>query len=274
MLLTSNFVGIRNVAKRTYSVRYIAGQPAKRIQPMPVHMLGESLPVGLPLFAAGETLDVVTWNIYKQQRPNWKKVLNELVKDKKLILLQEAQMSPELISFAASHKLIADQVPALPFSQHPAGVMTLATAHPIYCCPLREKEPLLRLAKSALITVYPLPNGEHLMVANVHAINFSFGVDVYTRQLSKLGEHISKHVGPVLLAGDFNAWSRQRVNALKRFVRSVGLKEVNYDTDQRTKAFGRPLDYLFYRGLKVKDCYVTNTDASDHNPIITQFDLV
>lgn len=48
MLLTSNFVGIRNVAKRTYSVRYIAGQPAKRIQPMPVHMLGESLPVGLP----------------------------------------------------------------------------------------------------------------------------------------------------------------------------------------------------------------------------------
>lgn len=154
-------------------------------------------------------------------------------------------MSPELISFAASHKLIADQVPALPFSQHPAGVMTLATAHPIYCCPLREKEPLLRLAKSALITVYPLPNGEHLMVANVHAINFSFGVDVYTRQLSKLGEHISKHVGPVLLAGDFNAWSRQRVNALKRFVRSVGLKEVNYDTDQRTKAFGRPLDYLF-----------------------------
>ncbi len=47
------------MAKRTYSVRYIAGQPAKRIQPTPVHMLGDSLPIGLPLFAAGETLDVV-----------------------------------------------------------------------------------------------------------------------------------------------------------------------------------------------------------------------
>ncbi|WP_415887459.1 endonuclease/exonuclease/phosphatase family protein [Providencia rettgeri] len=261
------------MAKRTYSVRYIAGEPAKRIQPMPVHMLGESLPIGLPLFAAGETLDVVTWNIYKQQRPNWKHTLNELVKDRKLILLQEAQMSPELISFAASHKLIADQVPALPFSPHPAGVMTLAASHPIYCCPLREKEPLLRLAKSALITVYPLPNGKHLMVANVHAINFSFGVDVYTRQLSKLGIHIAKHVGPVILAGDFNAWSRQRVNALKRFIRSVGLKEIAFNDDYRTKAFGRPLDYVFYCGLKVKNSIVLPTDASDHNPIMTKFTL-
>nr|CAC9114521.1 Uncharacterized protein conserved in bacteria [Providencia rettgeri] len=91
------------MAKRTYSVRYIAGEPAKRIQPMPVHMLGESLPIGLPLFAAGETLDVVTWNIYKQQRPNWKYTLNELVKDRKLILLQEAQMSPELIYLLLHH---------------------------------------------------------------------------------------------------------------------------------------------------------------------------
>lgn len=261
------------MAKRTYSVRYIAGQPAKRIQPMPVHMLGGSLPIGLPLFAAGETLDIVTWNIYKQQRPNWKRALGELVNGSNLILLQEAQMSPELISFAASHQLIADQVPALPFSQHPAGVMTLATSHPIYCCPLREKEPLLRLAKSALITVYPLPNGKQLMVANVHAINFSFGVDVYTRQLNKLGIHIGKHVGPVILAGDFNAWSRQRVNALKRFVRSVGLKEVTLDEDIRTKAFGRPLDYVFYRGLKLVDSKVLSTDASDHNPIMTRFNM-
>lgn len=262
------------MAKKTYSVRYIAGQPAQRIQPMSMQMLGTSLPIGLPLFAGGETLDVVTWNIYKQQRPNWKKALNELVKDKKLILLQEAQMSPELVLLAASHQLIADQVPALPFSPHPSGVMTLATAHPIYCCPLREKEPLLRLAKSALITAYPLPNGKHLLVVNVHAINFSFGVDIYTKQLNKLGHHIVRHVGPVILAGDFNAWSRQRVNALKRFIRRVGLKEINYDNDQRTKAFGRPLDYMFYKGLKVIDSYVTSTDASDHNPIMTRFDLI
>ena len=88
-----------------------------------------------------------------------------------------------------------------------------------------------------------------------------------------MGSHISKHVGPVILAGDFNAWSRQRVNALKRFIRSVGLKEVLFDVDLRTKAFGRPLDFMFYRGLKLKESRVLQTDASDHNPIITQFKL-
>nr|WP_314267358.1 endonuclease/exonuclease/phosphatase family protein [uncultured Moellerella sp.] len=262
------------MAKKTYSIRYVAGEPAKRIQPMSNRMLGQSLPVGLPLFAGGETLDVVIWNIYKQQRPNWKATLNELVTGKQLVLLQEAQMSPELISFAASHKLIADQVPALPFSAHPAGVMTLATSHPIYCCPLREKEPLIRLVKSALITVYPLPNGRHLMVVNVHAINFSFGVDVYSRQLNNLGEHICKHLGPVILGGDFNAWSRQRVNTLKRFVRSMGLKEVNYQNDYRTLAFSRPLDYVFYRNLYVENSSVMITNSSDHNPIKIRFNLI
>ncbi len=261
------------MAKKTYSMRYVAGEPVQRIQPMSEHMLGESLPVGLPLFSGGEYLNVLIWNIYKQQRPNWQKVLHELVAEKKLILLQEAQMSPELISFTARAQLIADQVPALPFSPHPAGVMTLATAHPIYCCPLREKEPLLRLAKSALITVYPLPNGQHLMVVNVHAVNFSFGVDVYTRQLNKLGIHIKKHRGPVILGGDFNAWSRQRINALKRFIRSVGLKEVTYLDDLRTLAFGRPLDYVFYRGLQIEKSNIIKTNASDHNPIEIKFRL-
>lgn len=54
--------------------------------------------------------------------------------------------------------LAADQVPAFVLPQHPSGVMTLSAAHPVYCCPLREREPILRLAKSALVTVYPLPD--------------------------------------------------------------------------------------------------------------------
>ena len=43
------------------------------------------------------------------------------------------------------------------------------------------------------------------------------GVDVYQRQLNSLSTHIIDHKGPVILAGDFNAWSRPRVNVLKRF---------------------------------------------------------
>ncbi len=156
------------------------------------------------------------WNIYKQQRAEWLSVLKNYGKDAHLVLLQEAQTTPELVQFATANYLAADQVPAFVLPQHPSGVMTLSAAHPVYCCPLREREPILRLAKSALVTVYPLPDTRLLMVVNIHAVNFSLGVDVYSKQLLPIGDQIAHHSGPVIMAGDFNARSRRRMNALYR----------------------------------------------------------
>ena len=169
--------------------------------------------------------------------------------------------TPELVRFATTNYLAADQVPAFVLPQHPSGVMTLSAAHPVYCCPLREREPLLRLAKSALVTVYPLPDTRLLMVVNIHAVNFSLGVDVYSKQLLPIGDQIAHHSGPVVMAGDFNAWSRPRMNALYRFAREMSLRE----------AFGRPLDFVFYRGLNVHEASVLVTRASDHNPLLVEF---
>ena len=137
---------------------------------------------GEPL-STEERIRITVWNIYKQQRAEWLSVLKNYGKDAHLVLLQEAQTTPELVQFATANYLAADQVPAFVLPQHPSGVMTLSAAHPVYCCPLREREPILRLAKSALVTVYPLPDTRLLMVVNIHAVNFSLGVDVYSKQL-------------------------------------------------------------------------------------------
>lgn len=182
--------------KRTYAMRYVAGQPVERIFPGAVNQ--PLPPAALPTTGA---LRVMVWNIFKQQRADWLSVLKNHGKDAQLVLLQEAQTTPELVSYATANYLAADQVPAFVLPQHPSGVMTLAAAHPVYCCPLREREPLLRLSKSALITVYPLYNGELLMVVNIHAVNFSLGVDVYSKQLGPIGEQIASHRGPVIMAG-------------------------------------------------------------------------
>nr|WP_194710784.1 endonuclease/exonuclease/phosphatase family protein [Erwinia persicina] len=261
-----------NVQKKTYAMRYVAGQPAERIFP-PVAMLhvGQALPPGAPLTTEAR-LKVLVWNIFKQQRAEWLSVLQNFGKDAHLVLLQEAQTTPELVRFATSNYLAADQVPAFVLPQHPSGVMTLASAHPVYCCPLREREPLLRLAKSALVTAYPLPGNQMLMVVNIHAVNFSLGIDVYSKQLGPIGEQIIHHKGPVIMAGDFNAWSRQRINALYRFSREMGLREVRFTDDHRRKAFGRPLDFVFYRGMGVAEASVLVTSASDHNPLLVEFD--
>ncbi|CAI2485836.1 Uncharacterized protein conserved in bacteria [Serratia ficaria] len=248
-------------------MRYVAGQPVERIFPGAIN---HPLPPGAALPTAG-ALRVMVWNIFKQQQADWLSVLKSHGKDAQLVLLQEAQTTPELVSFATANYLAADQVPAFALPQHPSGVMTLAAAHPVYCCPLREREPLLRLAKSALITVYPLFNGQLLMVVNIHAVNFSLGVDVYSKQLGPIGEQIANHQGPVIMAGDFNAWSRKRINALYEFASDMALREVSFTDDHRRKAFGRPLDFVFYRNLGVAEASVLVTSASDHNPLLVEF---
>ncbi|WP_374053688.1 endonuclease/exonuclease/phosphatase family protein [Xenorhabdus taiwanensis] len=264
----------KDYAQKNFAMRYVAGQPVERVFPTCKQLLEDaSLPRGEPLLDHNCELSVVIWNIYKQQRPSWQHVLASLIEKSDLVLLQEAQMTPALLKFITDSGLVADQVPAFAIPQHPSGVMTLASSSPIYCCPLREKEPIFRLSKSSLITIYPLPDKRQLMVINVHAINFSLGVDVYSRQLNNIGIHISIHNGPVIFAGDFNAWSRQRLKILERFVHRMHLQEVYFNDDHRTIVFGKPLDFVFYRELNVSHAAVVMTGASDHNPLMVNFSL-
>ncbi|AEW44403.1 hypothetical protein SCc_233 [Serratia symbiotica str. 'Cinara cedri'] len=253
--------------KRTYAIRYAAGQPVKQIFSGTIN---QSLPIATALPTVG-VLRVMVWNIFKQRRSNWLSVLKSYGKDTQLLLLQEAHTTPELVSFAIANYLVTDQVPALVLRQYPSGVMTLSVVYPVYCYPFIEREPLLRLAKSALITVYPLLNGQLLMVVNIHAVNFSLGIEVYSRQLWPIGAQIIDHHGPVIMAGDFNAWNRKRINALYEFAGGMALREVSFLDDHRRKAFGRPLDYVFYRDLQMVKSSVLETSASDHNPLLVEF---
>lgn len=254
----------------THSMRYTAGQPVQRIvSPLSFAGISNMSPQGQPL--AAQCMRVLVWNIFKQQRTAWRSVLEQFGDNVQLMLLQEAQSTPELVNFATSYFQTADQVPALKFSSHPSGVMTLAAVQPLYCCPLREREPILRLAKSALITIYPLSGEQLLMVVNIHAINFSLGIEIYNKQLSAIGEQLRHHQGPVIMAGDFNAWSRSRINALYRFARTMALREVRFHNDLRRRVFGLPLDFVFYRHLQVHHASVLVTQASDHNPLLVEF---
>jgi endonuclease/exonuclease/phosphatase (EEP) superfamily protein YafD len=95
-------------------------------------------------------------------------------------------------------------------------------------------------------------------------------VDVYSKQLLPIGDQIAHHSGPIIMAGDFNAWSRPRMNALYRFAREMSLREVRFRRSAPPR-FGRPLDFVFYRGLSVHDASVLVTRASDHNPLLVEF---
>ncbi|UUM29955.1 endonuclease/exonuclease/phosphatase family protein [Vibrio japonicus] len=219
-------------------------------------------------------INVLVWNIYKQNRENWEEELTKLSKGTQLVLLQEASMTPYLQAWIQQQKWFGNQVDAFAAFDATAGVLNLSLDTPSVACAYTELEPWLRLPKSALYATYPLSDGSQLAVVNIHAVNFTYGTEEYHRQLNTLVEELLKHQGPVVVAGDFNSWSEARLNVMTQALQRVGLQAVSYDMDNRTQFItGLPLDHVFYRGLELIKAEAPISSASDHNPIVVSFAL-
>lgn len=229
--------------------------------------------VSAPIDRNGQ-LNVLVWNIYKQQKVDWKKALKALSEQSDLVLLQEASLTPELKTFVIDKSYSAELVRAFDVFDTSAGVLTLATEPASKVCAHTAIEPWLRLPKSALLSEYRLSNGENLMVVNLHAINFTLGTEDYKNQIEALSKEIEGHQGPLIVAGDFNTWSDARLNELILQTDLLSLKEVIFTPDERMRFMtGLPLDHIFYRGLKVKEAHSIKSNASDHNPLQVSFSL-
>ena len=226
-----------------------------------------------PVDLNGE-LNVLVWNIYKQNRPNWHASLQTLVEGKQLVLLQEASMTPELLHWIEDNQWFGSQVDAFKAFDTTAGVLNLSYDTPDLACAYTELEPWLGLPKSALYATYPLTNGQSLAVVNIHAVNFTYGTVEYQRQLDTLVTELLNHQGPIIVAGDFNSWSDARLSVMKQALDKIGVTEVTYQVDNRTQfVTGLPLDHVFYRDLVLQKAEAPITDASDHNPIEVSFRL-
>jgi endonuclease/exonuclease/phosphatase (EEP) superfamily protein YafD len=220
-------------------------------------------------------LNVLVWNIYKENRSEWSQALNQFSQDKQLVLLQESSLSPNFQSWLKDNpRWQAVQAHAFSLFGQGMGVMNLSGYLPLSSCAYLEMEPWIRLPKSALISYYPLSDQQTLAVVNIHAVNFTLGIRDYQEQLDELAEKIQSHTGPVIFAGDFNSWSEERMNYLHQMMSGISMTEVVYSSPDRRKQYdGYPLDHLFYRGLTLNQAGVEETSASDHNPIQVSFSL-
>ncbi|GAL12642.1 hypothetical protein JCM19233_3634 [Vibrio astriarenae] len=219
-------------------------------------------------------IELLVWNIYKQNRSNWKTALNKLSQSSQLVLLQEASLTKELQSWIGQGNWNGNAVDAFKAFETSAGVLNIARQLPAKACAYIELEPWLRLPKSALYAEYALSNSEQLAVVNIHSVNFTYGTDEYQRQLSALVTELQKHQGPVIAAGDFNSWSAERVEVMQQALKKVGLRPATYEPDYRKQFVnGLPLDHIYYRGLTLETAKAPKTDASDHNPLIARFKL-
>jgi endonuclease/exonuclease/phosphatase (EEP) superfamily protein YafD len=165
------------------------------------------------------------------------------------------------------------------------GVLTLSRVAPdrVEAVHSKHGEFFYIAPKVFLITEYSLPDGEILLAVNVHLVSFErWRLINFRSQLDDLKAIIENHRGPVIMAGDFNIWSQERLGLVQALAEQLGLREVTDFPSIRTTADMRlaglnrllgikkdfPLDRVYQRGFTSHSAQVLPYDSSDHKPIL------
>ena len=210
---------------------------------------------------------LVSWNIEKGKDSQWVDDLLKAPRPLDLILLQEAYQPSVFgdLLMPGVHERFSEGFLAKDLQ---TGVLSVSRVAPDLHCTLTAYEPWLGTPKATSVTRYGVGTAaQQLLVINTHSVNFEWGLDSYNSQMQALSRLLAAHPGPVILAGDFNTWSRERLAALQATTQGNGLHPVGFTPDQRTRAFGFPLDHVFIRGLVATDAGTLLVSTSDHNPI-------
>lgn len=210
---------------------------------------------------------MLTWNIHKQSDDGWADDLERFAAANDVLLLQEVALVDALQQVLRREGLRFVMGSSFIYEDADYGVLTATRVAPIAACTQRVVEPLLGIPKSAVIAWLPLAGTDAtLAVANVHSINFTLTQDAYDAQLDALADVLAQHDGPIVLGGDLNTWSAARLAAVRRTAQRLGLVEIPFAKDGRTRFLGNQVDHLLVRGLTVTASTTTAVDSSDHNP--------
>ncbi len=218
---------------------------------------------------------VMSWNTQKQTlSPAFEQCLRQLLVQfpTRLLLLQEAKIPlKQRLPLEGWSYAVA---PNMQTASYLFGVLTAGQCafDDIRAVLSQGRELKFATHKSQVITHHPLPGGDTLLVTNIHAINFVHHGQ-FDKEIAILRQILLQHKGPLIVAGDFNVWSRSRRMYLAQFCRAMGLKKAVMEDEHHIKSYRKQtLDYIFYRELKLQSATAIDTrTVSDHNPIYAQF---
>jgi len=212
-------------------------------------------------------INFLSWNIKKGQMAKWRDDLLDLADGKDLVIIQEAVLGSDLTeafdeprywSFSTGYQT----------KSRVTGVITFSSSEPLTQCNLTSWEPWLGTPKATSITEYGLSGtDETLVVVNIHAINFTFGVTQFQRQIDQVRQVVAGHKGPVILSGDFNTWRKKRMDILESLAMDLDLDALLFQEDHRKTVFGHYLDHIYVRALTAESTRTHFVKSSDHNPL-------
>lgn len=229
-------------------------------------------------------ITLVVWNAQKGGSERFEPDLARLVitEEPDLVLLQEARADLLTTKRIGGHFASSWSYPWP--NGTVIGLLTLSNAPPsrIQPIPSRHKEFFVTAPKLSLATEYPLADGQTLLAINVHLLAFErWTTTGIGAQMEDLAALMQAHEGPIILAGDFNTWSQERLDLVEGVVRDLGLTEVTGFSSERStgdKEWGLlnwlfgideelPLDRVYLRGLTYHSAKVLPYESSDHRAL-------
>ena len=227
------------------------------------------------VFPLPDTFSLLIWNIHKEMgRSAFDGTFEALLRqhEPELVLLQEAVLDRHTYKCFPGYNFSA--AINIDLRQKQYGVLTAAK------CPIAEtlglktsrREMHFATRKSLLVTTHPFEDGTVLTAVNLHAINF-VSAAIFVEEIERLTETLRLRTGPMIVTGDFNTWSRKRMEYMEKFAGFIDLESAVFENGHHIKRrFSKPLDHLYYRGLKCLDAEALDTGkVSDHNPILATF---
>lgn len=226
-------------------------------------------------------INIFVWNLYKGLRPNWSRDYVKQVKDSDILLLQEIYLSPTMKKALAENKFHSYQF-ATTFmdtesnnTRTGVGIGSIVKPAASFFQRSTVFEPFAKTPKMILYNDFNLKGMvKKLRVCNTHAINF-VGVRKFKKMLKQIRVGLQDFKGPIVLAGDFNTWSKKKLRILRKLTKSMGLKEVQFSNgNQRIELFGNIVDYIFVRGVDVLESNIHgHIHTSDHKPMSVRISI-
>ncbi len=226
--------------------------------------------------AIGRTFSLLCWNIHKENMdPHFHPKLHKLLlgHPSDFLLFQEYKMpkhQPHDLK-AFSYAMAAN----IETRHHIYGLLTasMSSFDARKTALTHQKEFFISTRKSILLTSHTFSDGEILHMVNMHGINF-VSSKVFSKELEKTEALLKEYSGALILSGDFNNWNKKRIKALEEFQETLSLQRAVIEEEHHIKqVFSKPIDHIFYRGLKLVHAKAIDTKkVSDHNPIYAIFE--
>ena len=221
-----------------------------------------------------DNINILVWNQYKGNERTFRSEYLRLSKDRDIMLLQESHLNGKMDKLYASNRSFHTIFAAsfiYRFRNRATGVANAARtiASSYQAMRSQGRELVGNTPKMVLFTTYALKDrSAELLCVNIHALN-SVSWQALAAQVLDALRVIKQHDGPVVFGGDFNTWSKSKMNFVMRAMQRAGLKEVKFKHEERKmRVFGRALDHVFVRDIEVVNAEVQKTDGADHQPLL------